>query len=454
MSYQKYLDLRKLYPCFIYEGFTIKDSQQSLEIVYSYILQGEKDSIPISHTVTIEKNFIISSCDRSLIENVAFHLGLAETINYWKAVCSPLTIIKPYKLTAEQLVFWEKLFYNGLGEFLYRNDIYGHIQASELVKIVCEEEAPAIPVPMECTLEGSLIPVGGGKDSIVTLELLKDEFYHNEVFLLDPRKAAVDSSLCAGYDREKMLVCHRVFDPVLFDMNKKGSLNGHIPYSAILAFCALLAALLKGKKNIVLSNEGSANEPTVPDTLVNHQYSKTFEFEKDFSDYIHAVITPSVNYFSLLRPWSELKITQEFAKLAKYHDLFRSCNRGSKENKWCGACPKCLFVFVLLASQLGIEKTSRIFGADVLDNEDLIPILDELTGISPVKPFECVGTVSETVYALDCLLRTYNEAQSAPALLKHFVLVREKIGDHSMVFVDLNSQNLLPQEFKKFVLGE
>ncbi len=454
VSYQRYLELRELYPCFIYEGFTIKESDLSFDVTYRYTLQGKEGDVPLYHTFTLEKNFTQINCDPKLIENAIFHLGLVESVNYWKAVCSPKLIIKPFQLEKEQRAFWEKLFYHGLGEFLYCNGIYGYIKAEDFVSLECDKAAPVLTGAMACSLKGNLIPVGGGKDSIVSLELLKDHFDQNTVFLLDPRKAAVDSALCAGYTREKSLVCHRVFDPTLFDFNKRGYLNGHIPYSAVLAFCALLTALLAGRRHIILSNEGSANEPTVPDTLVNHQYSKTFEFEKDFSDYVHAFITPSMDYFSLLRPWSEMRITQEFARYSKYHDLFRSCNRGSKENKWCGACPKCLFVFILLASELGVEETSRIFGSRVLENKDLIPVLEELTGVSPVKPFECVGTVSESVHALDVILSRYENPSKAPLLLEHFASIRDRINDAPMVYIDPDAPNLIPEGFRKLVLGE
>lgn len=454
MSYQRYLELREQYPCFIYEGFTIKESDLSFEVTYRYTVQGIEGDIPLQHTFALEKNFAQVNCDPKLIQNAIFQLGLVESINYWKAVCSPKLVIKPFLLEQEQLAFWEKLFYNGLGEFLYRNEIYSHIKPEDFVRFECDKGAPRLAEAMTCALEGNLIPVGGGKDSIVTLELLKDDFDRNFVFLLDPRKAAVDSALCAGYSREKSLVCHRVFDPTLFEWNKKGYLNGHIPYSAVLAFCAVLTALLAGRKNIILSNEGSANEPTVPDTLVNHQYSKTFEFEKDFSDYIHSVITPSIDYFSLLRPWSEMRITQEFAKYTKYHDLFRSCNRGSKENKWCGACPKCLFVFILLAAELGVEETSRIFGSRVMENKALVPVLEELTGIAAVKPFECVGTVSESVHALDVILSKYEDPSKVPFLLGHYASIRHRINDAPMVFVDPDVPHLIPEGFKKLVLGE
>ena len=462
VAFEKYEELRKAYPRFIYEAFSYEEKETSYEVTSFYTLEGTKESLSVRHVYSIDKNkgtleaaknAAGESRDRLLL-NAAFHVGLVECINYWKAVCSPELIIKPFCLPPEALAFWEKLFYKGLGEFLYRNDLYHKVEKESLVKIHCDEKAPPLPGTEELQVEGSLIPVGGGKDSVVTLELLKAFSSENHVYLLDPRKASVDTALCAGFGDKKQLIAHRRFDPVLFDMNKRGFLNGHVPYSAILGFCAVLGAMLLGKKNIVLSNEGSANEPTVPNTDVNHQYSKTLDFESDFHHYVIDYITPSVRYFSLLRPWSEVRITMEFARHYQYHALFRSCNRGSRENKWCGHCPKCLFVFILLGAQLGIPKTSEIFGGNLLEYEDLVQTLDELTGLSSVKPFECVGTVAESVYSMDKLSQDYPESESPPPLVAHYRLVRQKLTPPPMLLVDFESGNLVPLEFRSLLTGE
>jgi UDP-N-acetylmuramoylalanine--D-glutamate ligase len=252
--------------------------------------------------------------------------------------------------------------------------------------------------------------VGGGKDSVVTLELLKrlqgtaSGAGETECFLLSARQASYDTAIIAGYGPERQVEAFRVFDPQLLRMNREGYLNGHVPYSAILGFTAVVAALLRGRRHIILSNEGSANEPTVPGTWVNHQYSKSLEYETDFSEYIHRFLTPSVTYFSLLRPWSEARIAMEFACYPAYHKAFRSCNKGSRENRWCCDCPKCLFVFILIAAHAGVAATSAMFGENLLEKESLSSTLDELAGFTPVKPFECVGTVAETLWSFEKIL--------------------------------------------------
>jgi hypothetical protein len=71
-------------------------------------------------------------------------------------------------------------------------------------------------------------------------------------------------------------------------------------------------AYLTNRKYIVLSNEGSANEPTVIGTNINHQYSKTYEFECDFYQYTKKYFNIDIKYFSLLRPIKEIQIAYLF----------------------------------------------------------------------------------------------------------------------------------------------
>ena len=279
---------------------------------------------------------------------------------------------------------------------------------------------------------------------------------HSECYLLSARQASYDTAEIAGYGEDGRLEAFRTFDPQLFKMNREGYLNGHVPYSAILGFSAVVAALLRGRRYIVLSNEGSANEPTVPGTWVNHQYSKSLEFETNFSEYIHRFLTPSVTYFSLLRPWSEARIAMEFSRLTAYHAAFRSCNKGSKENRWCCDCSKCLFVFVLIAAHAGVAATTAMFGENLLAKPSLAPVLDELAGFVPVKPFECVGTVAETRWSLERILE---EADPMPGS-KEWILAeryREKrpVGvAPAFRLIEPELADRIPEPFRKLVLED
>lgn len=243
-------------------------------------------------------------------------------------------------------------------------------------------------------LLGTLIPIGGGKDSCVTAELLKNEKDNNLCLIIGGKEPSVKSAEIAGYT-DKIIYVKRTIDPNLIELNKKGFLNGHTPFSSMLAFLSYLIATLTGKKYIALSNESSANESNIEGEKINHQYSKSFEFEQDFREYANKYLRTGVEYFSMLRPLNELQIAMLFAKCKKYHKIFRSCNVGSKNTpwEWCGNCPKCLFVYIILSPFLYKNGLEEIFSGDLYKKENLLNTFIELCGYGKTKPFECVRNI-------------------------------------------------------------
>jgi len=81
-------------------------------------------------------------------------------------------------------------------------------------------------------------------------------------------------------------------------LNAAGYLNGHVPISAYYAFYACFVAVLLGYKFVSISQERSSNEGTVDfhGLSVNHQYSKTFEFEEKFRKYFTSVLASDLEY--------------------------------------------------------------------------------------------------------------------------------------------------------------
>ena len=372
----------------------------------------------------------------------------------FRSTCSKNVIIKAGYINKEQIEFFKKLYFYGLGELFYTNGITPNYD--DFINIKCELKEQNIEIP-NYVGNGNLIPIGGGKDSNVTLEIMKSDFEDNLCFIINPKQVTLSCAQTAGYSNEKIVTVKRTIDKNLIELNKQGFINGHTPFSALVAFLSYFNAYITGKIYILLSNESSANESNVDGTKINHQYSKTYEFECDFNEYTKKYFKIDIKYFSLLRPLSEYQIAMLFSNYEKYHEIFKSCNVGSKKEPWhwCCSCPKCLFVYIILSPFLYKEKLIRIFGEDLFEKEDLLDIFIELTGYGKTKPFECVGTYEEVRYAIT---KTISKLDKQPYLLKyykeHFELenLNKNLENKYNRENNLNPyfENLLKSELKKW----
>ena len=420
----KYNTLRQTFPEFVYESYQYDVQSDGLHIVFTFRLG--KDIVFQPSAFIPSRSFINFSQPAELLDTLVFNIGMIELVSYWKCACPPKVRILCGVLDSHQVAFWKKIYFNGLGEFFYTNDIDDTIDDfMEMENGEWRMEnylgAPANSQFSILNPQFSyLVPVGGGKDSVVTLELLSAQAGRPVIpLIMNPRGATVGCVEAAGYSIDDVLVIRRTIHPKLLELNAEGFLNGHTPFSAMLAFYTLLAAGLSGIPNIALSNENSANESTVVGTSVNHQYSKSVEFEDDFRRYVAQYVSPTFNYFSFLRPLSELQIAMLFSRYEKYFDVFRSCNAGSKEDVWCGRCAKCLFAYIILSPFIPPRRLNAIFGKAMLDDIELRPFFEQLTGQAETKPFECVGTISEVHSALAMTIRRWYPT-SRPALLTDY----------------------------------
>ncbi len=425
MSYQKKFNIFRLtFPELVYESHSYDVQPNGLHILFKFRLNESIVFQPCSFVPS--RSFLSFVKDDILLDWIVFNIGMAELVSYWKAYCSPVVRVLPYRLDDSQIAFWRKLYYNGLGEFFYVNGIKAGFDDFMAIKA----DTGAIPPQVangivDVDNSSFLVPIGGGKDSVVTLDLLSDYCRQRSLnaprpLIMNPRGATLQCCSVAGIERDDILEIQRTIDPLLVQHNAKGALNGHTPFSAVLAFYTLLASYLSGVLSVALSNENSANESTVVGSNVNHQYSKSMEFEDDFRAYVSRYMSPQFNYFSFLRPLSELQIASIFAQLEWYHDVFRSCNVGSKQDIWCGHCPKCLFAFIILSPFIAPQRLAAIFGRPLLDCEDMRPYFLQLVGMSETKPFECVGTISEVHEALALTLRRWYASGEPPLLLRGF----------------------------------
>ncbi len=370
-------------------------------------------------------------------------MGMVELLSYWKAACPPLLIVEASPLDPWQVDWWKKLYLHGLGEFFHTNGIFPSVDFISIRPVAGDRAKPSA----FAAGNGILVPVGGGKDSVVTLELLP-RLKPCRPFIVNPRPASLRTAYEAGFGNEDIVVMRRDIHPQLLELNDMGFLNGHTPFSAMLAFASAMAAMLYSLGEVALSNESSANEPTVADTTINHQYSKTLEFENDFREYMERCISSGICYYSFLRPLNELQIAKLFAGFPRHHMLFRSCNVGSRDDRWCGKCSKCLFTFIILFPFLGQRKLVDIFGRDLFDDASLSGLLDQLSGRFGEKPFECVGRTDEVNAALMHASGSFGDDEM-PALIRYY-LGKRPSADENMsspaALLREFSENNLPDE--------
>jgi UDP-N-acetyl-alpha-D-muramoyl-L-alanyl-L-glutamate epimerase len=350
---------------------------------------------------------------------------LLAGVSYYKTAAPPVIDLGTTAVTDAERAFLRSFYLDGLGEFAYRNglDLSG-------LRI----EGPALPGQPARRPAGPpvrpLVPFGGGIDSIVTVEQVRERGDAALFIMSRPgdRFEAIEAP--AAVTGLPIVRAGREIDPQLFRSRELGWLNGHVPVTGILSAIAVLTAVLDGRDAVIMSNEWSASVPTleVDGRPVNHQWSKSETFEAAFRSVLDQALGGQVSYFSELRPFSELWVARRFAELTQYHDTFRSCNRAFhldpalRLDHWCGRCDKCCFIDLILAPFLPAAELSKIFGGqEPLDDPDPEDSLEGkfralLGTLADSKPFECVGEIGECRAA--ALLAARRPDRAGTALLQ------------------------------------
>lgn len=398
---------------FYFNGFS-KDLKTGT-FVFNFRLDRESQSITFQEVLKFPTENIRSDTSPDVIDSILFSLHLILGISYWKFTCPKNIFINENKLTKSGGLFWETVWTKGLGEFFYKNNI----DYRKLIKFPVSDKKESHP--QKILASKNLLGIGGGKDTVVAAESLRTKNISFDGFIVETQKDyPLNRSLASVFSTNVILV-KRLLDPKIFSLNKElGIYNGHVPISAIYAFIGILCGALYGYENIIVSNEKSAEEGNVEylGQKINHQWSKSFEFEEILNKYLSENISKNIKYFSILRPYTELKILSEFSKMKKYHQTFSSCNRNyvinpkSAEGKWCGRCPKCAFMFIGLSAFLKEGEVLGIFVRNFLDDKDNLNQYKMLLGKIGFKPFECVGTPKETIAAFLLAVKMGNFSNS------------------------------------------
>jgi hypothetical protein len=337
------------------------------------------------------------------LERAVGLLHLVAGVSYYKACFAPEISIEDGPPDQELAGFLRHLYARGLAECRYVNGLRGR----EIPPFPSREGASAAAGAAGLT-DRPLVPVGGGKDSIVTLEAVRGAGLDPLLFSVGAPAAVLRTVAVSGLPH---VTVTRTLSPRLLELNRAGAINGHVPVTAITSCLAVIAALVHGAGQVVMADERSASAPNLvwDGVEVNHQYSKSWDFERRFAAVVAETVASDLGYFSLLRPWSELAIARRFAGLPEYHHAFVSCNRAylldrdRRTPSWCCDCPKCRFVALALAPFLDNDRIVSIMGSDLLGDPAQIPGFAALLGLDADKPLECVGEVEEARVAMGLL---------------------------------------------------
>jgi hypothetical protein len=360
---------------------------------------------------------------RTALDLCLHSLHLILGISYFKAAIvreglTPRLVVETEAMPKEAAAFFSKTYFHGLGEFAYVNGI----DLRDKIQFPFSRSSSLRASPLKLPRR-TIVPVGGGKDSVVSIELLRETAEPLALFSLGEHRPNRNVAAASGFP---LITVQRQIDPLLFKLNSAGALNGHVPFSAMLSLILPAVGVLYGFDVAALSNESSANTGNLRwnDLAVNHQYSKGLEFERDVSNYIRRYVLENFHYFSLLRPLSDLHIGKIFSRYKAYHPVFVSCNRafrikeGSPGGKWCLECAKCHFVFLALAPFMTKAEMLAIFGTDLLDDPRWAVSYDKLLGRVEHRPLDCVGEADECTAAF--ILLTRHDEFSGDFLVQRF----------------------------------
>lgn len=374
-------------------NFNTKNSQ----ITFDYSVEfSNHNSLTFTETIILPKT--PKNLNQESIQKILESLHLILGISYYKLYCPP-RIVTSFQLSRDQANFWNVVYKKGLGEFLYRNNLNPkHLAKFTYSKIKIAPNRIKV-------LNRGLLGIGGGKDSIAAAGLLEN--FDTTSFLVETQKEDLISKRVIEEIGKPYLKIQRMLDPKIFEAHE-GAYNGHVPISAIFGFLGILAAAIYKYKYVIVANEHSSNLGNLQyrGETINHQWSKSIEFEALLQEYTRKFITPDITYFSIIRQFYEIRIAEMFAKQKQYFPIFTSCNRSFKIFKerpsslWCGECPKCAFVFLILAPFLGKKELLDIFHKNLFTENLLLPLFQDLLGFGKLKPLDCVGTFEESRAAL------------------------------------------------------
>ena len=380
---------------FVFQCYTFDFVVQKATFLYEVIFDNSDDPLTFTEVLNFKKRFS-QNVNKELVDSIMKRVHLMLGISYFK-MYFPKEILVSYGINEQEAGFWNIVYQNGLGEYMVTNNL----SYNDFPKFLGSETIQAKPHSVTVT-DRVLAGIGGGKDSIVAIELLKQAGFETAGYVVESGTSSQIVSEVINIAALDTCTIDRVLDQKVF--STRDVYNGHIPISAVYALVGMLSCALYDYRYLALSNGQTSNfgSTVYEGRSVNHGWSKSQEFEERFTEFFRKHISPSFQYFSPVRPFYELRIVKEFSKLPQYFTSFSSCNRSFKiykersQSKWCYKCDKCVYMFIVLSAFLNEDDLIKIFGKNLYSEKNLLPTFKKVLGLDGDKPFDCVGEFGET----------------------------------------------------------
>ena len=386
---------------FTYPQFTISDDRQT--VAFAYELRHDGENFTFTETFT----FPVPLRDTPEQQRSLRALHLALGVSYYKTFL-PSLIAHPYAMDETEAIFWNNAWRNGLGEFLYVNKL----PADRITKFTPQDGRQFVS-KTPAAVKGAILGIGGGKDSIVAGELLKNMHVPVTGFVMATGEQLGQAGDVARAMEVPLHAVKRQLDLQVSELGKRpGAYRGHVPISLIFALVGTALALATDTEYVVVANEASASIPhtTWNDEAVNHQWSKSFEAEESIQQFIHKYVADHVTYFSAIRQLTSIAVAKLFAQLPQYFEVFTSDNSVFRvdpsrrpSGRWNLESPKSLSSYVLLSPWMSDEDVRRTFTIDFLNEPSLEALFLEMTGAEGHPPLDCVGTPEELTLSTNLL---------------------------------------------------
>lgn len=349
--------------------------------------------------------------DGEQFERLLFHIALFE-INKGASLRPELLDLGRWTplLTPELAELWQTVLYNVWGQWRWEhNDPWYRGPALPPISASAAASAPASPSARTVDPGAALVFCGGGKDSLVALDLLERSGVPYSCFVYSSSiygRAAEQHRLVGDLLRKATPQrVHRqwIYDdfadtPILdvWDATPVRSLTAAETPSSL--FASLPVVLRHGYQNVVLAHERSANTGNVVWDVtgedVNHQWGKSLAAEMLLDAYVRDHLVADFSYFSILQPVHDPVIFSMLRRRLDAVPFTHSCN---VRKPWCRRCPKCAYVWVNYKAWLPWSTVDPLFdGENLLDAAENQIHFEQMLGLHDHTPFECIGQVAET----------------------------------------------------------